>query len=170
MFCGFLLNRECFPQIMALSIGNASLQACYHKSSREWQFCTLSTKVFPLSSFVIWGIKTHSRVSGAKEDVRDTSVLFTGTAKSPFLTPHISITTGPISIKFTYCMPSIYTTLHAKFEENRLSSLRYMLLKIAQFSSSHRFNTTHLNQKNILLIYRFPSHILAYLRLKFGDV
>ena len=34
-----------------------------------------------------------------------------------------SITTGPISIKCTYFMPSIYTTLHTKFEENRLSSL-----------------------------------------------
>ena len=68
-------------------------------------------------------IKTHGRVSAAKEVVWHTSVLFTGTAKSPFSTPHISITTGPISIKFTYFMPSIYTTLHTKFEENWLSSL-----------------------------------------------
>ena len=67
--------------------------------------------------------KTHGRVSAAKEVMWHTSVLFTGTAKSPFSTPHISITTGPISIKFTYVMPSIYTTLHTKFEENRLSSL-----------------------------------------------
>ena len=67
-------------------------------------------------------IKTHSRVSAAKEDVRHTSVLFTGKAKSPFSTPHISITTGPISIKFKYFMLSIYTTLHIKFEENWLSS------------------------------------------------
>ena len=57
-------------------------------------------------------IKTHSRVSAAKEDVWHTSVLFTGTAKSPFSTPHISITTGLISIKFTHCMPCIYTTLY----------------------------------------------------------
>ena len=63
-------------------------------------------------------------MSAAKEDVRHTSVLFTGTAKSPFSTPHISITTGPISIKFTYFMPCIYTTLHTKFEENQLISLR----------------------------------------------
>ena len=68
-------------------------------------------------------IKTHGRVSAAKEVVWHTSVLFTGTAKSPFSTPHISITTGPISIKFIYFMPSIYTTLHIKFEENQLSSL-----------------------------------------------
>ena len=46
-------------------------------------------------------IKTHVRVSAAKKDMRHTSVLFTGTAKSPFSTPHISITTGPVSIKFT---------------------------------------------------------------------
>ena len=32
------------------------------------------------------------RVSVAKKDVRHTSVLFTGTAKSLFITPHISIT------------------------------------------------------------------------------
>ena len=68
-------------------------------------------------------IKTHGCVSAAKEDVWHTSLLFTGTAKSPFSTPHISITTGSISIKFTYFMPCMYTTLHTKFEENRLSSL-----------------------------------------------
>ena len=69
-------------------------------------------------------IKTHGCVSAAKEDVWHTSVLFTRTAKSPFSTPHISITTGPISIKFTYFMPSIYMTLHTKFEENQFNSLR----------------------------------------------
>ena len=69
-------------------------------------------------------IKTHGHVSAAKKDVRLTSVLFTGTTKSPFSTPHISITTGPISIKFTYFMPFIYTTLHTTFEENWLSILR----------------------------------------------
>ena len=69
-------------------------------------------------------IKTHGRVSAAKEVVWHTSVLFTGTAKSPFSTHHISITTGLISIKFTYFMPSINTTLHTKFEKNRLSSLQ----------------------------------------------
>ena len=47
-------------------------------------------------------IKIHSRVSAAKKNVRHASVLFTGTTKSPFSTPHISITTGLISIKF-YC-------------------------------------------------------------------
>ena len=35
----------------------------------------------------------------------DSQVLFTGTANSPFSAPRISITTGPISIKFTYFMP-----------------------------------------------------------------
>ena len=68
-------------------------------------------------------IKTHGRVSAAKEVMWHTSVLFTGTAKTKFSTPHISITTGPISITFTYFMPSIYTTLHTKLEENQLSSL-----------------------------------------------
>ena len=39
-------------------------------------------------------IKTHGHVSAAKKGVWHTSVLFTGTAKSLFSTPHISITTG----------------------------------------------------------------------------
>ena len=73
-------------------------------------------------------IKTHSRVLVTKKDVRHTSTVcyFTETAKSPFSTPHTSITTTPISIKFTYFMPSIYTTLHTKFEENWISSLQDM--------------------------------------------
>ena len=36
----------------------------------------------------------------------------------------ISLIIGPILIKFTYFMPSIYMTLHTKFEKNRLSSLQ----------------------------------------------
>ena len=56
-------------------------------------------------------------VSAAKKDLRHTSVLLTGTAKSLFLTPHISKTTILISIKFTYFIPSIYTTLYTKYEK-----------------------------------------------------
>ena len=67
-------------------------------------------------------IMTHGCLSAAKEDMRHTSVLFTGTPKSPFATPRISITTGPISIKYTYYMSSIYMTLPTKFEETQLSS------------------------------------------------
>ena len=52
-------------------------------------------------------IKTHGHVSAAKKGMQYTSVLFTGTPKSPFPTPHISITTEPISIKLTYFRPSI---------------------------------------------------------------
>ena len=63
-------------------------------------------------------IKTHGSVSAAKKAMWGTSVLFTGTVNSPFSTPRISITTGLISIKFTYFMPSIYATIHAKFERN----------------------------------------------------
>ena len=44
-------------------------------------------------------IKTHGRVSAAKKAVWHTSMLFTGTANSPFSTPHISTTTVLISIK-----------------------------------------------------------------------
>ena len=81
----------------------------------------------------VYHIKTQGRVSAAKKDVWHTSVLFTGIAKSLFSTPHVSITSGPISIKFTYnglisikftyFMSSIYITLHTKFEENRINSL-----------------------------------------------
>ena len=82
--------------------------------------------------------------------MRHTSVLFTGTAKSPFSTPHISITTGLIYINFIYFMPSTYTTLHTKFEDNWLSSLqdiRFLKLPDSHFSSLHRFNTILLSQK-----------------------
>ena len=58
--------------------------------------------------YCMYTIKTHGRVSVAKKAVWCTSVLFTGAANSPFSPPHISKTTGPISIKFTYSMPSIY--------------------------------------------------------------
>ena len=68
-------------------------------------------------------IKTHGRVSVAKKAVWYTSVLFTGIANLPFSTPYISIITGPIFIKFTYFMSSIYTTLHTKLEINWPSSL-----------------------------------------------
>ena len=44
--------------------------------------------------------KKHGCVSAANKAVWCTSVLFTGTVNLPFSTPHISITTGQISIKF----------------------------------------------------------------------
>ena len=88
---------------------------------------TLATRYVRIQDKLIvqyFVIKTHGHVLAAKEDVWHTSVLFTGTAKSPFSTPQISITTGLISIKFTYFMPFIYITLHTKFKENQCSSLR----------------------------------------------
>ena len=71
------------------------------------------------------GIKTHSSVSAAKETkkhVRHTSVLFSDTAKLPNSAFCISKTTKPISTKFIYFLPYIYTTSHIKFEGNRFSS------------------------------------------------
>ena len=70
-------------------------------------------------------IKTHSSVSVAKktkEDVRHTSVLFTGTVKLPTSAFCISKTTIPISTKFTYFLPYIYTTSHMKIKRNSFSS------------------------------------------------
>ena len=77
-------------------------------------------------SYITCIIKTHSHLSAAKKGVQHTSLLFTGTAKSPFPTPHISITTEQISTKFTYFMLSINTILHTKFEENPLRSSQDM--------------------------------------------
>ena len=82
-----------------------------------WQSsCDIMEKVYCLLCVMFQGceqqIKTHGSVSAAKEVMWHTSVLFTGTAKSPFSTHHISITTGLISIKFTYFMPSIYIKTH----------------------------------------------------------
>ena len=70
-------------------------------------------------------IKIHSSVSAAKkpkEDTRHTSVLFTGTVKLPNSAICISKTTLPISTKFTYFLPYIYTTSHIKIEGNSFSS------------------------------------------------
>ena len=57
---------------------------------------------------VEYKIKTQGHVPVAKKDVWHTSVLFTGTAKSLFSTPRISITTGPISIQFTYYISAFH--------------------------------------------------------------
>ena len=62
-------------------------------------------------------IKTHGCVSVAKKAVWCTGVLFTGTANLLFSTPCISITAGVISIKFTYYMLSMCTTLHTLLKE-----------------------------------------------------
>ena len=69
-------------------------------------------------------IKTHSSVSAAKKPKEDghTSVLFTGTVKLPNSAICISKTTLPISTKFTYFLPYIYTTSHIKIEGNSFSS------------------------------------------------
>ena len=58
-------------------------------------------------------IKTHTSMSLAKktkEDMRHTSVLFTGPVKLPNSAFHISKTTKLISTKFIYFLPYIYTT------------------------------------------------------------
>ena len=79
-------------------------------------------------------IKMHGHMSAAKKVVRHTSVSFTGITNSPFSTPPISITTESISIHFTYFMPSIYMTLHTKFEGNQPSNLLDMCSrKLPQF-------------------------------------
>ena len=83
-------------------------------------YTLLSNAVFKQLDF----IKTHSSVSAAKkpkEDARHTSVLFTGTVKLPNSAICTSKNTLPISTKFTYFLPYIYTTLHIKIEGNSFS-------------------------------------------------
>ena len=92
-----------------------------------FNFCNDSISVFDhaihFSPSVFYFRSRHMVVSAAKKAVWHTSVLFTGTTNSLLSTPCISVTTKPISIKFTYFMPSMYTTLHTKFERNWCSSL-----------------------------------------------
>ena len=89
-------------------------------------------------------------MSAAKKAVWCTSVLYKGTTTLLFSTPHTSITTELISIKFTHFMSPIYATLQTKFEKNRPSSLRDVFMKIApfssHFSSSQHFTKVTLSQ------------------------
>ena len=64
--------------------------------------------------------ETRLCVSGQENEnkARHTSVLFTGTIKSPNSAFYISKTTKPISIQFIYFLPYIYTTSHIKIEGN----------------------------------------------------
>ena len=66
-----------------------------------WVFYFMWMSVVIAVLWKLWalGIKTHGRVQAS-------------------VTPHISISTGLISTKFIYFVPSIYTTLHSKFEGN----------------------------------------------------
>ena len=50
----------------------------------------LTPKYTSLDKLLTIFMKIHDHVSAAKKDVQNTSVLFTGTAKSSFSTPHIS--------------------------------------------------------------------------------
>ena len=52
---GFSLNRECFPMIYGLIDWQCkSTSMLLQKFSREWQFCALTAKVFPLKSFAVY--------------------------------------------------------------------------------------------------------------------
>ena len=93
--------------------------------SVQLPYCVLTRTCKGTNTIQIPAIKTHSSVSVAKKpkkDARHTSVLFTGTVKLPNSAFCISKTTKPISAKFTYFLPYIYTTLHTKIEVNSFSS------------------------------------------------
>ena len=69
--------------------------------SAKWQ--TIKHEIYR-TWFHSYNIKTHCCVSVAKKAVMRTTVLFTGITNSPF-SILVSITTWPISIKFTYVWP-----------------------------------------------------------------
>ena len=104
-----------------LTLINSAILSYWPWKSRHTVMCQRPRK--PCGKQVCYlQVKTHGRVSVVKKTVWYTSVLFTRTANLPFSTPHISTTTGLISIKFICFMPSIYATLHTKFEINQPSS------------------------------------------------
>ena len=70
------------------------------------------------------------------------NVLFMRLLKSQILASCIFVTARQICTKFTYFIPSIYTTLHTKFEVNCLSVSKICILKNSPifftFSSLHQ--------------------------------
>ena len=135
---------------------------CERKVLRITFFTIVCEKIFAIQA--ISYIKTHSSVSAAKktkEDERHTSVLFTGTIKLPNSAFHISKTTKPISTKFIYFLPYIYTCHISKLLQH---FLRYLFLKIAwfssHFSSSHKItNIFKLCKNNLPMMFWFLSNL-----------
>ena len=83
-------------------------------------------RLYQVNPLQLCYLNTRSCVRGQESRVVHKYVSFTGTASLPFSTPRISITTGLISIRFTYFMLFIYTALHTKFERNQPSSSQDM--------------------------------------------
>ena len=63
-------------------------------------------------------IKTRGSVSAAKKAAWSTSVLFRWTPVSTFSAYCNLKTIGPVSTKFIYVVPPIYTTSQTKFKRN----------------------------------------------------
>ena len=95
-------------------------------------------------------LKTHGGVSAAKKVMWHTSVLFTGTASSPFSTPHISITTGPISVISRILCPPYARPYIPSLKEIDVVVYEICVHEIApfssHFSSSHQFTKVILSQ------------------------
>ena len=58
IFTVFHSTANLFPQIIALSIGNISLQQCYSKGVTVNSLPTQNTKVFPHGCFPVYGMST----------------------------------------------------------------------------------------------------------------
>ena len=125
-------------------------------------------------------VKTHGHMSVAKKAVWCTSVLFIGTANSPFSSPCISITTGLI-IRFLsnfhiLCPP--YTRLYVP----NLKEISPVVRKIHASENCPIFFTFFFFAPFYKITLRHPSrgsiyfklgtpirHFVAYLSLNFGD-
>ena len=109
---------------------------------------------------------TRGDVSAAKKTAWRTSVLFTRTPVSTFSAYCSLKTIGPISTKFKYVLPLIYTTSQTKFERNSPRSLLvYAYLKSRGFyssfsssNSSHKMNSLINASANNLLVHGFKQN------------
>ena len=127
-------------------------------NSRDWHE-KMVTKFFTLQMHL--KIQRHSSVSAAKKAVWCTSVLFTETANFPFLTPRISIPTGPISIRFTYfyalhicdSIPSLKKTSPGVHEICVAENCPIFFTFLFFFSSFYKYNLEPI--EDTLLIDRF---------------
>ena len=117
----------------------------------------------------------HTVVCKRSKNMQHTSVLFTGNSKSPFSSPHISITTGPICIKFACFMPSIYMTFIQKMKKIRVvceicvsenCPIFFIFFFFFALIYNNNFSQGWISFKFGALI----RHILAYLQLKFRIV
>ena len=116
----------------------------------------------------------YTVVSMAKKDMLDAIVLVIGTAKLPFSTLHISITTMPIFTKLIYFMSFIYTPYRPNLKI--IGLVVWKIFAPEYFSSSlHHFKIIIISNQRCpcreLIFFKFSTstptrHLVAYLYVK----